>query len=183
MGTGISKEDRGVLAQIKLSSVNAMNKYSDKIDDMDDTQLTVEINKLLTSIKDEHGIDDIDKKSLDDKKKILKLLYNIQQAKSIKEAPKLLKGDISRYEDELRKFSSSKSTENLSGRSSFKYPRATSTRTASSSSTRSASSRPRRSATSGGKVGGFILRGGKKTLRKKRRKKQKNKKVTRKRFI
>jgi len=31
--------------------------------------------------------------------------------------------------------------------------------------------------------GGFILRGGKKTLRKKRRKKQKNKKVTRKRFI
>ena len=176
MGTGISKEEKKVLAEIKLSSVKAMNKYSKKIDGMTKAQLNAEIQKLPTSIKDEHGIDE---KSTEDKKKILKLLYKIQQAKSIKEAPKLLKGDTSRYEDELRKFSSSKSTEKRSARGSF----ITKLRSTSIRSTIRKGMQRRLSSGKQGKVGGFILRGGKKTLRKKRRKKQKNKKVTRKRFI
>ena len=69
MGIGPSKEDKKVLEAIKLSSVKDMNKYSDEIDEMDDNQLKEEIKKLPTSIKDEHGIDDIDKQSKEDKKK------------------------------------------------------------------------------------------------------------------
>lgn len=186
MGTGISKEERGVLARIKLLFVKDMNAYSKKIDEMTKAQLNAEIHNLPKSTKTEHGIDN---QSSDDKKKILKLLYNIKQTESIKAAPKLLKGDAASYKEELSNFSTSKPTEKRSRRGSFNLTSASLTRSASFRPTRSASfrstrsARPTRSARFGGKVGGFILRGGKKTLRKKRRKKQKNKKVTRKRFI
>lgn len=161
MGTGISKEERGVLARIKLLSVKDMNTYSKKIDEMTKAQLNAEIKNLPKSTKTKY---DIDNQSSSDKKKILKLLYNIKQTESIKAAPKLLKGDDSRYKDELNKFSSSKSTEEQSGTGSFNLTSASSTRSASFRSARSAGR---------GKVGGFILRGGKKTLKKKKKKAKK----------
>ena len=133
---------------------------------MTKAQLNAEIHNLPKSTIDEHGIY---KQSKEDKKKILKLLYNIQQAKSIKAAPKLLKGNYSRYKDELSNFSTSKPTEKRYRRGSFNLKKI--------------SGRSAKSVRLGGGVRGFILRGGKKTLRKKRRKKQKNKKITRKRFI
>lgn len=178
MGTGISKEDRGVLAQIKLSFVKAMNKYSKKIDRMTKAQLNREIQNLPSDTKTEYNIF---KQSRDNKKKILKLLYKIQQAESIKAAPKLLKGDTSRYEYELSKLSTSESAEKPSARGSFTLKaRSTISRLRSTIRKRM---QIRQNAGNLGIKGGFILRGGKKTLRKKRRKKQKNKKVTRKRFI
>jgi len=173
MGTGISKEEKKVLAEIKLSYVKDMNTYSEKIDKMNDKELKEKIEKLLTSIKNEHGID-INTQSSDDKKKILKLLYNIQQAESIKAAPKLLKGNADIYRAELSKFSKSNSGSNKPSRRDSLIKRFTLRRNRKPSSTRS---------DSGGKVKVIIPRGEKKTLRKKRRKKQKNKKVTRKRFI
>ena len=87
MGTGISKENREVLAQIKLSFVKDMNKYSKKIDRMTKAQLNREIQNLPSDTKTEYSIFE---QSRDDKKKILKLLYKIQQAES-KSGTKIIK--------------------------------------------------------------------------------------------
>jgi len=66
MGTGISKENREVLAQIKLSFVKDMNKYSKKIDRMTKAQLNREIQNLPSDTKTEYSIFE---QSRDDKKK------------------------------------------------------------------------------------------------------------------